>query len=100
MELTIKTNNHVREYLYSSEVPDSVIKDDYSHLDENDNIDGWIHYRNNYYHISDFMIITGNHPDSDFKKWDGYISDSAFSGIVLKHAGNYEDGYIIGTYYS
>lgn len=35
---------------------------------------------------------------SDFKGWDGYASDSYFSGVLIKLSRDGEE-YMVGTYY-
>ena len=92
---TIKTNNYFRTMLYENEIPKKVL-DDYHHLINDDKGYGWIKYKGRYYHITDFMRIQNN---EDMKNWDAYISDSYFSGIVIKILGD-NDLYKIGTYYS
>ena len=52
-------------------------------------------YRGHPYALCDFM-----RPDSGlFPGWDGYSSDSFFSGVVIKISGD-GDQYQIGTYIS
>ena len=48
-----------------------------------------------WYHTSDFMRIPHG---SDFKGWDGYASDSYFSGVLIKLSRDGEE-YMVGTYY-
>lgn len=69
--------------------------DQFDHLGD-DNLDGFILYRRQWYHASDFMRIENNH---DMENWNGYSSDSFFSGIVIKLS-NDSENYMIGTYYS
>lgn len=78
-ELTIKTDNKWREFRYCSEVPPSVLANEFDYLDENET-DGFFWYRNCWYHLSMFMRIVHD----DAKQWDAYHSDSAFSGVMIK----------------
>ncbi len=94
MSVTIKTNKQSRDFLYWNQIPAKVLADQFDHLKEDENFDGFIKYRGNYYHETDFMRA-----HEAFKGWDGYLSDSYFSGIVLRIAQDGES-YKIGTYYS
>ena len=60
-----------------------------------DYTDGFIHYKDNWYNLDDLCDVI----DLSIKGWDGYISDSFFSGILIKLS---EDGeqYQIGWYLS
>ena len=93
MPLEIKTNHRWREFVYRSEVPPKVLKDQFSHLDDSDGLDGFFRYRGHWYHISDFIKSTGGALSS----WDGYASDSFFSGVIMSLS---KDGerYMVGTY--
>ena len=102
MSIDIITDHKWKQFKYSNEVPKSVLND-YDWLDEDEKFDGWINYRKNWYHISDFMschntIHSRNNP---FKKfgYDGYLSDSFFSGVLIKTS-DCGDGYKIATYLS
>lgn len=94
---TVYTNNHERQFLYGHQVPESILSD-YSHLDESEKDDGWIHYRAAWYHVSDFMRVE-SHAPGWLREWDGYTNDSFFSGVVIKLAsdmGTYRIGTFIG----
>lgn len=58
----------------------------------------WCRFKGQILCISEFMRIQHN-PDSDFSEWDGYDSDSFFSGHVCRFVDNGER-VVIGTYYS
>lgn len=92
MAIRIRSDNKWKQFKYRHEVPASVLARQFAHLDEDD--DGFILYRGHWYHTSDFMRIP---PGSDFKGWDGYASDSYFSGVLIKLARDGEE-YMIGTY--
>lgn len=87
MALTIKTNHQWRDLAYRSEVPEKVLKDQFDHLNADEAFDGFIEYRGRWYHTSDFMRCEGN---ADLKGWDGYSSDSYFSGVLIKFDGDCE----------
>ena len=94
-KITITTNNHVRNYKYNYEVPSSIL-DDYDWLKEEDKSDGWIHYRNTWYHISDFLRFEGN--DGPFKGWHGHHGHGFFSGVLIKLGEDESEEYIIGSF--
>ena len=96
-ELRIVTNNNNRQFLYGYDIPDKVLEEQFDHLDEDEKCDNFIKYRNNYYHISDFMRIEHN---ENLKGWDGYLSDSYFSGILIKLSEDDNESYKIATYYA
>ena len=94
--MNIITNNQFREYIYSNDVPESVLKDQFDWMD---NPDEWtfIKYRGSYYTLDDFMQVDKN--NETLKGWDGVSSDSFFSGLLIKFDDTGE-GCIIGRYYS
>ena len=97
MPLTIKTNHAWRDFKYRNEVPAKVLRSEFDWTNEEDHHDGFIHYRGWWYHISQFEHIPApNHP---FVGWDGFHSDSFFSGIVINLSKDSEQ-YQIGTYFS
>ena len=92
--MRIITNNHWRQFLYRNDVPDPTLQSDFDWTDE---LDGFIKYRDKYYHLLEFVRISSNAPFP--KKYNGYSSDSFFSGILIKLS---DDGeyYKIATYIS
>lgn len=95
MLVTIKTNHHWRQFVYRSDVPADVLSSQFDHLSEDDGSDGFFCYRGHWYHTSDFMRATGG----ELTSWDGYASDSYFSGVVIKLSRDGES-YRVGTYLS
>jgi hypothetical protein len=82
-------------FLYRHEVPEKVLKDQFSHLDDIES-DTFLKYRGYYYHISDFMLVAA---ESKLQPWEGYISDSFFSGVLIRLPEYKTETYIIGRYY-
>ena len=84
--MKVITNYNWREFRYGNEVPESVHAD-YEHLEESEHYDMWIWYRSRWYHISDFLAWntpwTGPKP-ADLAYWDGMVTDTFFSGVVIK----------------
>lgn len=93
----IISNFQWREFLYAMDIPVSIIKNNFDWLDDDMNHDGFIKYKNNHYHISEFMVIQ-NKQLTD-KNWQAYLSDSYFSGLLLE-VSECGEFYRIARYYS
>lgn len=93
---TVTWSNTWQEIKYSHEVPKKVL-DDYDWLEEDEKSYGWIKCQNTWYHLSDFLSVDKNNPFTG--EWDGYHSDSYFSGNLLKFS-DCGDAVIVGSYYS
>ena len=95
MSISIKTDGKWKEFKYIDEVPRKIIHDQFSHLDE-ETTDGFFKYNNYWYHTTDFMRMESR---DQFPGWDGYSSDSYFSGVLIQLSPDGQQ-YRIGTYYS
>ena len=87
-ELTIKTNNVPRPLMFLkdfSEPIQSEIRKDYDWMDSQDieSNFGFFAYRGQVYHLQDFMRVT-DVSGSSLNGWDGYASDSAWSGTLVR----------------
>jgi len=89
----VYTNKHWRQFKYREEVPDQVLAEQFDYLDGE--IDGFFCYRSYWYHTSDFMMFDRHAPFDEY--WDGYSSDSFFSGVLIKLADDGEE-YQVATY--
>jgi len=101
MAVTIKTDNKWRNLLYGYELPKKQRKEfDYLN-DEEFAISNFAKYRGNYYDVGEFQRVPDirNEDGPMFAKWDGYKSDSYFSGILIKLSSDGER-YKIGMFYS
>lgn len=99
MSLQIITDNKWKFFKYGYEVPESVLNGQFEHLRENDSdCDSFILYKKRWYHVSDFMRIPEGF-DEPMQKYDGYMSDSFFSGVLIKLSDDSES-YQIATYIS
>ena len=94
--MKVITNFHWRPPLYGYELPPEQ-RSEFHYLDNEEYMTReFIKYRGNYYDMHEFMVM----PDSaepEFSKWAGYLSDSFFSGLLIRYS---EDGeqYQIATY--
>ena len=105
--LTIKSNYAKRECTMGQWLPGfgclnpgslySKLREQFDYLTE-DQFDSneFFKYKGNWYDVAEFMRVDNNSPFH--KQWDGYSSDTYFSGIVLKYC--YDGTVIVGTYFS
>lgn len=93
---TIKSDLRWKQFRDGREVPKSVLESQFDHLDEDQTYGDFFEYNGYWYHITDFMRTSG-----DLAKlgWNGYSSDSYFSGVVVAFTNDGEE-YIVGTYMS
>ena len=91
--MRIITNNQPRQLIYGYELTEKQ-RQDFDYLED---IDGnnFVKYKGNIYDVSEFM---STHNMDSLKGWDGYSSDSFFSGILIKYIDS--DTVIVGRYYS
>jgi hypothetical protein len=99
--LTVKTNNVPREakmgmYLWGSLRQELRGQFDYLTDDEFDEME-FFKYKGYWYSIGDFMRLDSNSAFGN-RKWDGYSSDSYFSGVLVKYC--YDGTVVVGRYYS
>ena len=98
--ITITTNNQPRELLYLqdfSEAEQQQIRSDYDWMEPEDlecNF-GFFRYRSSVYHLQDFMRASG--PPVELEGWDGYHSDSYFSGVLIRLTEDCES-VVVGRY--
>lgn len=85
------TNLNWRDFVYRADVPEEVLNDQFDWTDDDD-CDGFIHYRGTWYHLSQFMV-------GGIEGWQGSHGDSFFSGVVINLSDDGEQ-YQIGTYLS
>lgn len=98
--LTIKTNKIPRRTIDAYELTEKEREEfDYlgwPEIDAGNDSATFFRFKGQLYDLGQFMRC----PDTAwFKGWDGYYSDSAFSGILVKYCNNCED-VIVATYYS
>lgn len=92
MGARIITDHKFKPFKYDYEVPKH-IQEEYS-----EETDGFILYRKRWYSLSDFMRIDENSPFRVLG-YDGYMSDSFFSGVLIQVSRDGE-AYKIATYIS
>lgn len=97
MPVTIKTNHHMRPFVYRYDVPADVLASDFDWTDEDDT-DGFFRYRGVWYHVSMFTRIPELRDEDRFNGWHGIHNDSFFSGVVIALSSDGEE-FRVGTYY-
>lgn len=83
--LTVITNHHERKVIEAWELPESKRKD-FDYLDWPAILEGsdsarFVEYRGQIYDLDEFTRTP-----EPLRDWDGYLSDSYFSGVVFKWA--------------
>lgn len=101
MALTIKTNNVPRDYSFGMEFNGKKrqeMLEQFNYLTEEEfNQQSFINYKGYWYDLGEFMRIDDN--EGELGKWQGYRSDSYFSGVVIRYVEN-ANQYVMGTYCS
>lgn len=96
--LKIITNNHYRHLICGYDLTESE-KSEFDYIKPEDiECHEFFRYRGQLYDPSEFMRVSEQAPEL-MKQWDGYSSDSFFSGIVIKYSEDYES-VKIGLYLS
>ena len=114
--LKIVTNNVPRDVLSGYEMDPQVLRDEFDIEVEGMNDDQigdlcsmqFVKFRGVWYDVSDFITTCPgpwNHGlPEEFRQWDGYASDSFFSGVLIKYAredDRYDlDRVVMATYYA
>ena len=105
--MNIKTNNVPRPILYGYELTEKE-KAEFDYLDDVDNAQ-FFRFKGLLYDIGEFSRIISQgsnrcHPtesdNPDFAGWNGYLSDSFFSGVLIKWADPDCETLIVGAYVS
>jgi hypothetical protein len=95
MTLKIKTNNVPREVICGIELTNKERKEFDYIKDEDFDCHSFFRYKGQVYDLNEFMR-TGPGEIHD-AGWQGYASDSYFSGTIIKYVDNFER-VIVGTY--
>ena len=99
-DMKITTNNHHRDILYWYQLTEKERKE-HNYLDTEQKQDDatFFYYRGWCYYLNDFQRINPNFPTVMIKNWEGYLSDSYFSGIVIRYVDDCER-IVVGMYTS
>ena len=91
-EVTVTSNGHWRELVALCEMPQDAA-DEFDYVDEDEHcrrMPRFFVYRGVWYDSYEF-VITDGYFDSVVASWDGIQTDSFFSGIVIRFAGEAND---------
>ena len=102
--LTIITNNRPRDLLCLADIPKRIASSEFGYIDGEEFYSlRIVAYRGEYYDVCEFMRTpndeTARQELNGLAAWDGYQSDSYFSGVVVRYVDDYER-VIVGRYYS
>ena len=101
-EVTVITNNVPRDIIDAWELTEAERKVfDYLNWDaiqKGEDSASFVRYKGELYDLGDFMRVGDMRPFD--KKWDGYISDTFFSGILVRYYGMESEAVVMGRFYS
>ena len=106
--MNVITNGHARDVVEAYELPIELRDKEFDYLnweaiEKGEDNASFIRYKDEWYDLQDFQTTRSItfHPTHPFRKWDGYISDTFFSGILIKWVPetNWEQ-VVVGRYYA
>lgn len=101
--LTVVTNNHKWPVLDASELSDTEAAEfdylDWSALREGTDSASFFRYKGMVYDLGEFMTTRMLPEFNALRAWHGYLSDSFFSGIVVRYSED-TDYLVVGRFYS
>jgi len=97
--MEIITNNQPRQVIYGYDLSDKE-KQEFNYVVDLDSYGPFFRYKGLTYDLNEFQRVTDTMENCHgFNGWDGFQSDSFFSGIVIKYTADYEH-VIAGRFYS
>lgn len=103
--MKIYTNNHKRPIIYGFELSEDERKE-FDYYDDDEELDyaNFFRYKGELYDLGEFTSLHNKfycpNPPADFIGWNGYSSDSFFSGILVRFDPEDNEFVIVGTYIS
>jgi hypothetical protein len=88
--MKIKTNNVPREIVHGFDLPEDA-RGEFDYYSETELLDAsFFKYRGDYYDLGEFLVW--DNPASPTREnWDGFRSDSFFSGVCVRYVNDYEE---------
>jgi hypothetical protein len=105
-EVRIITNHVPRDIVEAHELPATLRKSEFDYLawdkiEQGEDSASFIRYKGEWYDLGDFQPASHGEWFDPFPGWDGYISDTFFSGILVKYVPDTDfEQVIMGRYYS
>jgi hypothetical protein len=101
--MTIKTNNVPRDVLEAFELSAGErAQFDYLNwpaLEAGEDSASFVRFKGELYDLGEFSTTSGMPEFSPLRAWDGYLSDSYFSGILVRYCEHFER-VIVATFYA
>jgi hypothetical protein len=101
-ELTIVTNNVPRDVLYAWDLTLGERAEfdylDFAAIERGEDSASFFRYKGDVYDLGEFMRWDGV-PYSPLAVWDGYQSDTFFSGLLVRYCEDFEQ-VVVARYYS
>lgn len=94
MAVVVSSDGKFKPFLYDYEVPKKVLAD-YDWLSDEDKAHGWVKYKKEYMHLSDFERLPGSGLLG--RDWNGAHQYGFSSGVVIKMTDDGEE-YKLGFY--
>jgi len=92
--MKITSNFQPRDLVSYWDVPPAILADQFDYLEEGEG--SFFQYKNHWYSLDNFLKVQDGLLS---RHWDGYSSDSYFSGVLVKLTPDCES-VIVGTYIS
>lgn len=98
--MKIKCNNKPRQFIYGYELTNKE-KQEFDYIDPNElDSHAFVRYKGHVYDVSEFMLIEqSTNTNAQYKGWDkfdGFCSDTFFSGVLIKTIDS--DTCVLATY--
>lgn len=101
MAITVTTNHVPRDVIDAYELSEKERQEfgylDWEKIERGEDSASFFRYKGMLYDLGEFQIVSTWQPS--LTGWDGYISDTFFSGIIVKYVEDYER-VIVGTFYA
>lgn len=109
-QITIKTNNQTRDVIYAWQLTDKE-RADFDYIEDIDSPDcsaSFFRYKGQVYDLGEFVRLVerskqvgfehGCEHGSPLLKWHGIMTESYFSGLLVRYADEYCETVIVGSY--
>lgn len=100
-KITVRTNNVPRDILYAHELTPAEREDfdylDWDALERGEDSASFFRFKGQVYDLGEFQVVS-DFMNTTFPRWDGYQSDSYFSGTLVRYVDDFER-VVVGTFY-